>query len=111
MKWPRLADLLFAIPNGGARHIRTALRLKAEGVRAGVPDLFFAVPSGGYHGLFIEMKRRTGGRLSKDQREFMRALIAEGYRAEVCRGCDEALAVMEDYLRGGASGVDGEEYL
>lgn len=31
---------VFAIPNGGIRHKRTAAMLKAEGVKAGVPDLF-----------------------------------------------------------------------
>src|SRR5690606_12582346 len=38
------ADLLFAIPNGGARNPVTGATLKAEGVRRGVPDLFLAVP-------------------------------------------------------------------
>src|SRR3990167_7125439 len=36
--------LLFAIPNGGLRNIRVAMNLKAEGVRAGIPDYFLAVP-------------------------------------------------------------------
>ena len=36
-RWPELA-LLFAIPNGGHRHKAVAAKLKAEGVRAGVPD-------------------------------------------------------------------------
>ena len=31
--------LLHAIPNGGHRHKATAARLKAEGVKRGVPDL------------------------------------------------------------------------
>ena len=31
---------IFAIPNGGARSIATAGRLKVEGVSPGVPDLF-----------------------------------------------------------------------
>ena len=40
---PQLA-LIFAIPNGGKRHIGTARKLKAEGVRSGVPDIFLACP-------------------------------------------------------------------
>lgn len=38
--WP----LLFAIPDGGRRDAVTGAHLKAEGVRAGVPDMFLAVP-------------------------------------------------------------------
>lgn len=48
--------LIFAIPNGGHRDIRVATRLKAEGVRAGVPDLFLPVPARGLHGLWLEIK-------------------------------------------------------
>ena len=93
-----ISDLLFAIPNGGARHIRTALNLKAEGVRAGVPDLFFAYPHNGYNGLFIEMKRRKGGHVSDEQKHYIRMLIANGYAVEVCRGCDEAFNALVEYL-------------
>lgn len=35
--------LMFAILNGGHRHKKTAVDLKAEGVKAGVPDMFIAV--------------------------------------------------------------------
>jgi hypothetical protein len=32
--------LLHAIPNGGKRNVKDAVKLKREGVKAGVPDLF-----------------------------------------------------------------------
>lgn len=51
-----LAGLCFAIPNGGKRDKVTAARLKAEGVKAGVPDIAFPVPCGSYIGLFMELK-------------------------------------------------------
>lgn len=52
---------IHAIPNGGHRDIRTATRLKAEGVRAGVWDVFVPHPrSDGIQfiscGLYIEFK-------------------------------------------------------
>jgi len=54
-RYPEL-ELLYHIPNGGYRYKTTARRLKAEGVKAGVPDICLPVPRGGYHGLYIEMK-------------------------------------------------------
>lgn len=57
---------IFAIPNGGHRHLSVAAKLKAEGTTSGVPDLY--VPQ---WRLWIEMKRETGGRLSKPQMDWI----------------------------------------
>jgi hypothetical protein len=89
--------LLHAIPNGGHRNKATAGKLKAEGVRRGVPDLCLPVPMGGYHGLYVEMKAQ-GGKASPEQLEWHAALRANGYRAEVCVGADAAWAVICEYL-------------
>lgn len=94
---PELA-LLLAIPNGGARHKATAARLKAEGVRAGVPDLFLPVARGGSHGLWIEMKRARGGRVAAAQAWWHVRLAEAGYRVEVCHGQDAAWAALCRYL-------------
>jgi len=67
-------SLLFAIPNGGKRDQRTASSLKMEGVLSGVPDIFFAFPTRSAYGLFIEMKRRKGGRVDPEQKKIMKAL-------------------------------------
>jgi hypothetical protein len=92
-------QLLFAIPNGGERNIIVAARMKKEGVRAGVPDLFLAVPRGEFHGLFIEMKKPKGGRVSKNQSSMMKLLAAQGYASKVCCGWVEARVEIERYLR------------
>ena len=89
---------LFAIPNGGLRHVIVAKRMKDEGVRAGIPDLFLAVPRGGFHGLFVELKRTKGGRTSDVQEKAMALLRAQGFRCIVCRGCAEAKAEINRYL-------------
>ena len=101
-RWPELM-LLHAIPNGGHRHIQVARRLKAEGVKAGVPDLCLPVARGGWHGLYIELKTATG-RLSAEQGEWLTALETQGYRVAVCRGWQGAWRVIEEYL-GGRSGL------
>lgn len=109
---PRLA-MLFAIPNGGARHPATGAKLKAEGVRPGVPDVMLAVPGfdvletpgddglgirAERHGLFIELKRTRGGTVSAEQRAWHDRLRRQGYRVAVCRGWTEAVAAIADYL-------------
>lgn len=91
--------LMFHIPNGGKRNKATAARLKREGVKAGVPDVFLPVPRGRYHGLFIEMKREKGGRLSQEQKRWLEELSKMGYKAEVCRGWEEAAKTVTGYLR------------
>jgi len=92
-------ELLFAIPNGGWRHKRTAGRLKAEGLKAGVPDTFLAVPRGAFAGLWIEMKygRNT---VTDNQQWWIEKLREQGYRVEICYSCQAALDVILEYLGG-----------
>ena len=74
--------LLFAIPNGGIRHIVTGKALKDEGVVAGIPDLFAPRFS-----LWIEMKTTTGKLSVKQERviDYLRRInhtVIVGYGAE-----------------------------
>lgn len=95
---PRL-ELLHHIPNGGYRQKATAARMKAEGVKAGVPDLCLPVPAHGFHGLYIEMKKRDHSNgLSRLQRDWIENLRDQGYKAEVAFGADEAIKIICDYL-------------
>ena len=96
-KYPELR-LLFHIPNGGSRGKAEAGRFRAMGVKAGVPDLFLPVPRGTIHGLFIELKRLKGGRVSKEQNEWLNALFNQGYAVHVCCGWEDAAHVIERYL-------------
>lgn len=91
-------NLLFAIPNGGARSAATGATLKAEGVRPGIPDLFLAVPSKDYRGLFVEMKKKRGGRVSDAQKQMSTELERSGYCVKVCCGFDEARPIICEYL-------------
>lgn len=107
--------LMFAIPNGGLRSKATAGRLKAEGVKAGVPDIMVPVARDLmsdqfheytlYHGLFIEMKRpksvgKRKGREQDNQSDFAKALEAQGYKCVVAYGWEQARDAILNYLQG-----------
>lgn len=95
VKWVRKfpwGQLLFHIPNENHHH-DTPL-----GVRSGVPDLMLPIPMDGKHGLFIEMKRADGGRLSEAQRKWLGWLTELGYEAVCCHGWQEAREVIERYM-------------
>lgn len=76
---------ILAIPNGGGRSKTEGMRLKAEGVSAGVPDLFIPEWS-----LWVEMKRQKGGAVSKDQKDWHRYLRSIGQNVAICKGFEAA---------------------
>ena len=87
--------LLWAhVPNGGARSGRVGAALKKEGVKPGVPDvLVFTPPPNGsvVRGVAIELKRKTGGVASDDQKQWMADLRLNGWIASIAHGADEAI--------------------
>ena len=110
-RWKLPPFSLMAVPNGGARHIAVAAKLKAEGVRAGVPDLFLAVPLKSdmfpgnpweCPGLWIEMKRKPN-KPSNEQMEVIDYLRGMGYEVVVAWNADEAIRAIEGYLGGSLS--------
>lgn len=90
--------LLYHIPNGGKRDIATAKKLKAEGVKAGVPDICLPVARGKYHGLYIELKVGKN-KTTENQDMWLEALNKNGYYTNVCYGWEEASKVITDYLK------------
>ena len=43
--FPNIPDrLIFAVPNGGSRHVREAANLKRQGVKPGVSDVIVLIP-------------------------------------------------------------------
>jgi hypothetical protein len=110
--------LMFAIPNGGLRNVRVAVKLKKEGVKAGIPDIFLAVPrfpddiqsilyfdgastmrvsDDMRFGLFIEMKYGKN-KPTNVQKQWLYDLDYEGYDTVVCHSFDEAKQAIIDYL-------------
>ncbi|MFV0413325.1 MAG: VRR-NUC domain-containing protein [Oscillospiraceae bacterium] len=90
-------DYLYHVPNGGLRNKAVAGKLKAQGVKSGVPDLCLPVARNGFHGLYVEMKRK-GETTSERQKEWLAFLKEGGYRTAVCEGCEAAIIVICDYM-------------
>ena len=80
-RFPELA-LLYHVPNGGSRN-----------------NLCLPVARGGNHGLYIELKRQRGGRISEEQVRWIDGLLEQGYAAAICKGWQEAASVIIDYLQ------------
>lgn len=86
--------LFFAIPNSaGHGKMRTV-----AGARVGLPDLFLAYPVGDDCGLFIELKRKKGGHLRVEQKEYLERFERVGYACAVCRGFENARDTIINYL-------------
>lgn len=85
---------IFAVPNGGYRHKKTAQTLSVEGVSKGVPDLY--IPA--WH-LWIEMKRTKGGRLSPEQKEWIEYLESIGDTVIIGKGWEDARKKVQEHAR------------
>jgi len=88
--------LIYAIPNGGKRGKREAMKLKAEGVTAGVPDLH--IPE---WGLWLEMKTPKG-RLSADQKKMI-PLIERFNTVLIGYGCLDAQSKVKKFAESNIS--------
>lgn len=75
-----------------------AIKFKRMGVESGVPDVCVPIPSGPYHGLYIELKRKKGGKVSENQLHWLQFLREKGYYAEVAHGFEEAREMVLHYL-------------
>lgn len=99
-------EMIINIRNEGKRSKRECGELKAMGMVAGMPDLF--IPSPAHllngrawhiaHGLFIELKTPKG-KISPAQQVVHERLRTSGYQVEVCRTLEEAITVINNYLK------------
>lgn len=87
------------VPNGGYRHAVTANRLKAQGVKAGVPDALifdrpFPIENGKiYSGVAIELKRadKKLSNVSEAQAKWLSELMQRGWLCRTFYGADSAI--------------------
>lgn len=102
--FPHVANLLFAVPNGGWRGARAGAQMVYEGQVKGVADLILLFPSGGKSSLCIEMKipKRKGSRAgsqSDDQKTWQELVERNGSVYVVCHGIVEFITAVCRYLR------------
>ena len=95
-KYPQL-EWLFAVPNGGARSLKTASLLKQTGVKKGVFDLLLLTQKFDYHGLCIELKYKKG-KPTAEQLAFKLHHEKQGYRCAVCWSWIDAQKEIIGYL-------------
>lgn len=99
LRYPEVFANLHHIPNGGLRNKSEAIRLKAQGTKAGIPDLQLTMARGGYFGLFIEFKATVKPEpVSLEQQACIGRLNDQGYLAVVCRGHFDAMECLRAYL-------------
>lgn len=108
-KYPALA-YMFAVPNGFFATIAQKGKMKAEGLRSGVPDIFLPMPvqtewAKMYAGCFIELKlekyrNHKNGGCSEAQIDFINYARNVDYYCKVCYSWIEARDTIVDYLEG-----------
>jgi len=85
----------FHSPNGGHRLKSVAAKLKAQGVKPGIPDVCILRPTGSP--IWIELKT-FGGVLTVSQREFGAWCIANKHPFKVCRSVGEVEVFLKEFL-------------
>lgn len=81
---------------------RRGVKMKRLGTSKGFPDLLVFIPIYGatgevdcYQMCVIEMKRKKGGRVTKEQKEWLDVLAMCGIPCRVCKGAGEAIEFIE----------------
>lgn len=100
LRWPIL-EWMFHPANGGARSKGEGGKLKAMGVRPGIPDFMLPIPVLPWNGLAIELKTATGS-LTQTQQEWAESLSKGGYLVGVARSLEEFGALVIQFLGGAA---------
>lgn len=91
---------------GSSRAVKIrAIKAKRMGTSKGFPDLLVFIPVkdilgdlGCYQMLAIEMKRKKGSVVSKEQTEWIEIMELSGIPARICKGCDEAIDFCKQYM-------------
>ena len=97
LEYPKLKDMLFAVPNAARRSARNGKYMKDEGMLPGVADLILLKSNRFYGALCVEMKKPDKYQRPV-QKEWQKECEAAGNKYVVCRSLDEFMKVVTDYL-------------
>lgn len=78
--------------------IRNYLLDKKRGIRKGFPDFFIPLVHPPYTGLFIELKKNKGSKVSKSQREWLFTLNSSSYLGVIAYGQDHMISIISMYM-------------
>lgn len=90
--YPMLRQLIFHVPNEGAKDMKQGAKLKSMGVIAGVPDLICMSPVFG-----LELKM-PNGRLSPAQKDMIKRWEGVGVKVHVCYSAIEVINTLNSIL-------------
>ena len=90
----------FHVPNGGHRHKVIAAKMKKAGQKRGAPDCIL---------IAIELKRVSGGSLSKHQKYFLGEMKRCGWDTFVAKGSQAAIDWLVEKVEKAANEKKGEE--
>jgi len=94
-------NVLWTISIAGAKIPKVIwFLLMKMGYSSGTPDIWIYEPVGTYHGLVIELKKPSGGTISKEQKAWIEELNRRGYYACCCNGAGNAFEVVTKYIGG-----------
>ena len=88
----------WAVTNGGKRSKSEANRLKAEGVKSGVPDIT-VLYDGKYYGLEVKRPATLApkGRLSKNQKQMIKLIEDNGCKVKVVYGTEDVILAFAEW--------------
>lgn len=109
VQWCRLNDIIVHHSpnegNGGRASAIRGAKMKRLGTSKGFWDLMVFIPIRGvtgktdcYETVMIEMKRRKGGTVSVEQKQWGKIYELAGLNCKICKGADEAIAFVKKFL-------------
>lgn len=106
---PEVFKHIIKIDNEGVRTIGGHVLATRMGLHKGASDLFIAWPTTKYFGLWLEIKpdgwKGPSGKKQKlhieNQTQFIEKMKLKGYFGKMVTGVDQALLVINSYLKGG----------
>ena len=86
------------VANERKTSMQEGVRLKAKGVKSGVPDCLIFNNKKNYKGLAIELKIKPNTP-TDNQKEWLLELSLLGWLCVVCYSYDEAITCIDEYLK------------